>query len=121
MARYQEFNVNAQDQTITRDLVRAVETRYFVYGLSPSELEWKNLNNKVNYDSLNDVALTIFIYAKDPYDLIVKSISLGAGRVDREDALTIRANRGFNGISRRILTKEEGIDLARKIEEAGIE
>ena len=116
MTRYQTFNVNAQDQTITRGLVRAVETNYLAYGLSSSELEWEKLDNAV--DSLKGIALVILTYSKDPNDPIVKSVSLGAGRVNREDALTIRANREFNGISCRILTKEEGIDLARKIEEA---
>ncbi len=119
MTKYTNFNVNAQDQNVTRNLVREVKTSYFVYGLSPDRSAWKNFPcDTIDYTSLKDVASAIIRYAEDQNDLVIKSISLGAGRVNREDALTIRANSGFNGVFRRTLTREEGIDLARKIEEA---
>ncbi|MBI4158863.1 hypothetical protein HY500_01240 [Candidatus Woesearchaeota archaeon] len=119
MARYTEFNVNAQDHVQDQGIViRRVETSYSVYGLNNST--WENLpGNRVNYDSLEEVAGIITRNAENPDDPIVRSINCEAGKVKPiEGSLTVRVNKSFIGVSRRTLTRDEGIDLARRIRDA---
>ena len=120
MAKYTEFNVNAQDQVQDHGIVvRRVEITYYMYGLNNSA--WENLpGNRVSYDSLEEVAGVIVKSAKSPNDSIVRSINCEAGKVSPVDrgSLTVRANETFTGVFRRTLTRDEGIDLARRMIEA---